>query len=236
VPANFLGKWTGTLLVDGCPSYNPICAANGITRAGCWVHARRYFREALESGAREAAPIFRMVSRLFALERAVRQRVQREGLSHARMLELRGRVRDRSACGLIARMLEAARELELKRTTLPKSRLGKALTYLLNQQGPLSVFLKHPALPIHNNDEERDLRHIIIGRKNWMIFASVRGGQVACRLYSLMLSCRQNEVNPEAYIADVLMAVATTPAAEIARLTPWAWAEDRRAQAGMRAG
>ncbi len=56
-----------------------------------------------------------------------------------------------------------------------------------------------------------------------MVFASERGGEVACRLYSLMLSCRQNGVDPEAYLADVLMAVATTPASEIASLTPWAW-------------
>ena len=235
VPANFLDKWTGALLTDGCASYGPICAVNGITRAGCWAHARRYFREALESGAKDAAPIFRMVNRLFALERGVRQRAERENLSHAGMLELRGRVRERSARGLIARMLEAADELQRKRTTLPKSRLGKALTYLLNQQSPLSAFLKDSALPIHNNDEERDLRHIIVGRKNWMIFASERGGQVACRQYSLMLSCRQNGVNPEAYIADVLMAVATTPASEISKLTPWAWAEARRVEAEVKA-
>jgi len=169
-----------------------------------------------------------MVNRLFALERGVRQRAEREDLGHADMLELRGKVRERSAAGLIARLLEAGGELERKRTTLPKSRLGKALSYLLNQQGPLSAFLKDPALPIHNNDEERDLRHIIIGRKNWMIFASELGGQVACRLYSLMLSCRQNGVNPEAYLADVLMRVASTPDSEIASLTPWAWGAARK--------
>ncbi len=53
-------------------------------------------------------------------------------------------------------------------------------------------------MPIHNNDAERDLHHVVTGRKNWMIFASDRGVQVACRLYILMLSCRQNGVNSEA--------------------------------------
>ena len=76
---------------------------------------------------------------------------------------------------------------------------------------------------------ERDLRHVVTGRKNWLVFGSERGGEVACRLYSLMLSCRQNGVDPEAYLADVLMAVATTPASEIASLTPWAWAARHRA-------
>ncbi|NOY93359.1 MAG: IS66 family transposase [Deltaproteobacteria bacterium] len=231
VPASFLGAWIGTLLIDGFGSYNPICKANGITRAGCWAHARRYFREALEGGAADAAPLLRMISRLFALERGVRQRAERLGLSHDEMLTLRGKVRARSANPLLVRMLDAARELEGQRTVLPKSKLGRAVTYLLNQQKPLRTFIDDALVPIHNNDEERDLRHIIIGRKNWMVFASLRGGEVACRLYSLMLSCRQNGVNPEAYVADVLMAVETTPNSEIASLTPWAWGAARKAAA-----
>ncbi len=172
-----------------------------------------------------------MINRLFALERAVRQRAERRELSFDGRLELRGEVRLRSAAPLLVRMLDAARELEHKRTTLPKSKSGKAVTYLLNQQKPLSVFLGDARVPIHNNDSERDLRHIVIGRKNWMMFASLRGGEVACRLYSLMLSCRQNGVNPEAYIADVLMAVEETPSTAIASLTPWAWGATRKLEA-----
>lgn len=231
VPADFLGGWSETLLTDGFASYNPICERNGITRAGCWAHARRYFRDALEGGAAEAAPILRMINRLFALERAVRQRAEGRELNFDEMLELRGEVRLRSAAPLLVRMLDAARELEHKRTTLPKSKLGKAVTYLLNQQKPLSVFLGDARVPIHNNDAERDLRHIVIGRKNWMVFGSLRGGEVACRLYSLMLSCRQNGVNPEAFIADVLMAVEVTSSTDIASLTPWAWGKARKLEA-----
>ena len=80
-----------------------------------------------------------------------------------------------------------------------------------------------PRLPIHNNDSERDLRHVAVGRKNWLVFASPRGGEVACRLYSLVLSCKQCGADPEAYLEDALMKVATTPASEVASLTPWAW-------------
>jgi len=53
------------------------------------------------------------------------------------------------------------------RSTLPKSKLGKALGYLHSQRAPLSVFLEDPRIPIHNNDSERDLRHLAIGRNNW---------------------------------------------------------------------
>ena len=147
------------------------------------------------------------------------------------MLELRGQVRARRSAALIEKMHAAAERLGNKRSTLPKSKLGKAITYLANQRGPLGAFLDNPGVPIHNNDQERDLRHIITGRKNWLLFASPRGGEVACRLYSLILSCIQNGVNPEAYIEDVLMAVATTPMSEIASLTPWAWDRARAAEA-----
>ena len=80
-----------------------------------------------------------------------------------------------------------------------------------------------PRIPIHNNDTERDLRHLAVGRNNWMIFASPLGGEVACRLYSLVLSCKENGVDPQAYLEDVLGRVATTPMSAIAELTPWGW-------------
>ena len=115
-----------------------------------------------------------------------------------------------------------------QRSTLPKSKLGKALGYLESQSKSLAAFLADPRLPIHNNDSERDLRHLAIGRKNWLVFGSQRGGEVACRLYSLMLSCKQCGANPEEYLEDVLRKVATTPASEIATLTPWAWRAERQ--------
>lgn len=101
--------------------------------------------------------------------------------------------------------------------------LAKALGYLMLQRKSLMAFLDDPRLPIHNNDSERDLRHLAVGRKNWMVFGSQRGGEVACRMYSLILSCKQCGADLEAYLEDVLMKVATTPASEIASLTPWAW-------------
>ena len=114
-------------------------------------------------------------------------------------------------------------ELDALPAILPQSKLGKGITYALNQETRLGVFLDDACVPMYNNDSERDLRHIIIGLKNWMTFANHRGNEVACRLYSLRLSYRQNNVNPEKYLANVLMRVATTPSSKIASLTPWAW-------------
>ena len=80
-------------------------------------------------------------------------------------------------------------------STLPRSQLGKALAYLENQRESLEVFLNDPRVPLSNNDCERDLRHVVVGRANWLVFASPRGGEVACRLYSLVLSCKENGVD-----------------------------------------
>ena len=92
-------------------------------------------------------------------------------------------------------------------------------TYLLNQRSTLSAFLDDPRIPIQNNDAERDLRHIAVRRKNWMIFGSQRGGKVAARLYSLVLSAKQARVDVLEYLQDVLEKVSTTPASQIARLS-----------------
>jgi hypothetical protein len=82
--------------------------------------------------------------------------------------------------------------------------------------------------PIHNNDEEPDLRHVSVGRNNCQILGSERGGQVACRMYSLVLSCKHAGVDPQAYIEDVLGRISTTKTSEIATLTPWASAAARK--------
>jgi len=231
-PTGFLGEWSGTLITDGYAGYNQVCETNGIRRAGCWSHARRKFKEALDTGSKDAAwPLF-LIGRLFALERAVVGRAEREGMGLDELVLLRGEVRARHSRALVERIHEAGWDLFEKRSTLPKSKLGKAVGYLTNQREYLDAFLEDARIPIHNNDSERDMRHVVTGRKNWLIFASPKGGEVACRLISLMLSCRQNGVNPEAYIADVLMAVATTPSSKIASLTPWAWGAARESRLG----
>jgi len=223
VPTGFLGDWSGTLITDGYDGYNPVAEKNGITRAGCWAHARRPFRQMLEKYPKWAGAPLLMINRLFALERAIGNRATRQGLNEDETLELRRAVRARSSRRRVDRIMALLFELDAVPAILPQSKLGKGIKYVLNQEDRLRVFLGDPRVPMHNNDSERDLRHIIVGRNNWMIFASARGGEVACRLYSLMLSCRQNGVNPETYLEDVLMAVATTPDAQLANLTPWAW-------------
>ena len=227
-PTQFLGKWSGTLIADGYAGYDQVVSANGIRRAGCWAHARRKLKEALDTGSESAAPLLGLVQRLFEVERPINEQVQAGEIAREQQLEQRRIARtEQSAKAIAAINAEVERLLPL-RSTLPKSKLGKALGYLHSQRAPLTVFLEDPRIPIHNNDSERDLRHLAIGRNNWLVFGSQLGGEVACRMYSLMLSCKQGGVDPEVYIADGLDKISVVPASQIASLTPWAWEAARR--------
>ncbi len=228
-PIRFLGDWTGTLILDGYSGYDEVIRTNRIRRAGCWSHARRKLKEALDTGSAGAAGVLDLVQKLFAVERPINERVLAGEICREEQLELRRVARAEQSRGIIDAIYAEAEVLGRQRSTLPKSKLGKALGYLASQRPALSLFLDDPRIPIHNNDSERDLRHLAIGRKNWLVFGSQRGGEVACRLYSLMLSCKQAGADPEAYLEDVLMRVASTPASEIASLTPWAWQAARNA-------
>ena len=223
-PLQFLGGWSGTLITDGYSGFHEVARRNGIVRAGCWSHARRKLKEALDTGSRAAASVLRPIQRLFWIERALVRRAERDGIDRDGLVDLRRRVRATRSRRVIDSIYAQVDVLDRDRATVPKSKLGKALGYLDRQRDPLTVFLEEPRIPIHNNDQERDLRHLAVGRKNWLVFASERGGDVACRLYSLVLSCKQAGVDPEAYIEDLLSKISTTPASKIATLTPWAWA------------
>lgn len=222
-PLGFLKDWSGTLITDGYSGYDEVIRRNGIVRAGCMAHARRKAREALTAGSKRAAELLRPMQRLFWLERAMARRAEQRELSRDDFVTLRREVRERRSRVVWSELCAAVERLRRDRATLPKSLLGKTVTYLVNQQEALAAFLADPRIPIHNNDTERDLRHLAVGRNNWMIFASPRGGKVACRLYSLVLSCKHSGVDPQAYLEDVLGRVATTPMSEIASLTPWGW-------------
>lgn len=171
------------------------------------------------------------INRLFWIDRAVNRRADRLGLDLEARRELRGRVRARRSAAVVRRLYETANRLAQDVATLPRGQLGKALAYFENQRQPLEVFLDDPRVPLSNNDTERDLRHIVVGRANWLSFASPKGGEVACRLYSLVLSCKENGVDPEAYVEDLLTRISTTPESRIAELTPWGWAAARAAEA-----
>ncbi len=105
----------------------------------------------------------------------------------------------------------------------PKSPLGVALRYTKGQWSALTRFLEDPSLPLDNNAAERALRVMALGRKNYLFVGNDKAGQTLAGLASLVATCEANGVNPEAYLADVLMRLGSHPAARLDELLPHRW-------------
>lgn len=109
--------------------------------------------------------------------------------------------------------------------------MAKATDYLRNQRKQLRPFLREGLVPLDNNACERATRPVAIGRKNWLFAGSMRGGRAAAVIYTLVESCKLAGVDVLAYLADVLLRVATHPASRIDELLPANWAKHFAPQA-----
>jgi len=114
---------------------------------------------------------------------------------------------------------------ELRKATLPKSLLGKAVGYFLNQWDALCLFTGNGRVAIDNNRVERQMRCVAVGRKNWLFAGSEEGGHRAAAIYSLVCTCSLLGIEPWAYLKDVLQKLAE--GADPATLTPRLWKSAR---------
>ena len=161
---------------------------------------------------RAAAPVLALIQQLYEVERDVADADARGAPRR------RGRRRPRRC----SRHLDQVRQ-ELTPRVLPKSPLGEALRYLDHQWGALQRYLTTASLLIDNNNAERQLRAVAVGRKNWLFAGSFEGARRAALLYSLIQSCRLVDVSPFLYLRDVLVRVATHPHQRLHELTPRGW-------------
>jgi transposase len=188
----FLAGYTGWLQTDGYSGYGVIPR---IRQAGCWAHARRYFTKALEvlpeplqdkpSAAREGIAV---CNRLFAIERDLAGKSRNERLATRQEL-----------CPPI---LDAFHDW-LRKTrpgVPPKSALGKAVVYCLNQWVPLTAFLLDGDLEIDNNRAERSIKPFVIGRKNWLFSNTPRGARASAIVYSIVETAKENGLKPFEYL------------------------------------
>lgn len=217
VPLAFLARWKGTLQTDGYQGYDQVVRTNGLPHAGCWSHARRKLKKALDLGVKEAEVMIDLLRPLWQIEAAVKTRIAAKKLDHAAAEELRRRVRDRRSKSAVARIRKELDRLRAAPGLLPKSPLGKAATYLHNQWAELLVFLDDPQVEIDTNAIERAIRPIAIGRRNWHVAGSPQGAETAAALFSIIGMCKALDIDPHAYLADVLERV--SPYADLAALT-----------------
>jgi transposase len=210
-PERILRHYQGYLQADAYSGYDRIMARRGVVEVGCWAHARRKFVEAMDSSPDHATAVVAAIRRLYMIERQARE------LSP----EDRQAVREERARPILATMEEGLELLD--QIALPQSPLGKAVTYARNQWPALTRYVEDGRLPIDNNAAERTMRRVAVGRKNWLFAGSPAGGERAAVLYSLVESCRLAQVEPFAYLRDVISRVATHPMSRIGELTPRGW-------------
>ena len=234
-PQKHLVGYGGILQSDCYNGFEPISVAEQkavpITFAFCHAHARRKFFELadIEKRARDRKRNGRPISPI-ALE-AVKQfdalfEIERQinGLSAAERLAVR---REKSK-PLFDDMHEW---LKRERATLTRSsEVIGAMDYMLKRWDGFARFLEDGRVCLTNNAAERALRGIALGRRNWTFAGSQRGADRAAVMLTLITTCRLNDVDPKAWLADVLARIADLPVARLHELLPWEWKRLRQAE------
>ena len=210
-PKYFLRDYQQVLLADGYGGYDGVVAGNTITRAGCWAHTRRKFIDAEKVAPEIAREAVELIGDLFRVERRAKD------LSVEQRLALR---RAESA-PVLAKLREKL--LGWKEQLLPKHPMAEAIDYALNQWAELNVFCSDGAVPIDNNVSEREMKRIILSRKNSLFVGNPRGGRTAAILASLTSTCRRHEVDPQLYLTQLLMNLPQTKMSELSDWLPDQW-------------
>ena len=230
-PLEFLGDWTGLLQKDDYSGYDAVVKRNGIIPFGCMAHARRRFKDAREVSRVQCDVALRWIGRLYRIEDRMKQRAREGNLTWDEFLELRRAKRQSRMKRDMERLKEQIDAWSDDPDVLPKSPLGGAVRYMRELWTDLARFLDYPEVEIDNNRAENAIRPVAMGRRNWMFTGSPKGGECCATMYSLVGICKALELNPEAYLLDVLGRLSTTPASRVHELTPWAWAEARQVAA-----
>jgi transposase len=226
-PERHLKTFTGILQADAYGGYNPLFKVdrdpNPLRQAFCWAHARRKFFVLADVSAnvkrgKNAAPISPMaleavkrIDGLFDIEREI------NGFTADQRLERRRKE------GLpLVDDLQAW--LQTERAKLSRSSpVAEAIDYMLKRWDGFTSFLDDGRICLTNNAAERALRGFALGRKSWLFAGSDRGADRAAFMATLIISAKLNDIDPQAWLADVLARIADTPMTRLEQLLPWNW-------------
>jgi len=219
-PMTFLKGFRQTLVADAYGGYDGVVVGNEIIRVGCWAHARRKFVDAEKAHPQIAQEAVRIIRQLYAVEE------QAKNMNSDDRLCLR-----RSQSQLVlARLRE--RLWTWKDQLLPKHPMAEAVNYALNQWNELNVFTSDGAVPIDNNISERDVKRIVLNRKNSLFVGNERGGQTAAILSSITSSCKRHGIDPQHYLTQLLTNLPGMPMSEIEQWLPDKWKRRNPKSAG----
>jgi len=200
IPNGFFDEFSGYLHVDGYAGYNDI--SNTIL-VGCWAHARRKFVEVAKSAKNKKGLAHHVICEIKKLYK-VEKDAKKNNLSHEDLKQLR----NEKSKPLLDKLFIWLNEKQ--KTTPPKSPIGKAIAYTLNQWGKLVRYLDDGRLEIDNNRSERAVKPFVIGRKNWMFSDRVHGAKAGANIYSLIETCKANGIEPYAYLRFILKTLPVT--------------------------
>jgi transposase len=223
-PEAHLASYAGLMQADAYSGFNRLYEASRrpgpIIEASCWAHARRkFFDLARINKAPIAIEAVERIDALFAIEREINGASPHE----------RKRVRNERSRPLITALETWLREQRRKLSA--RNEIAKAIQYSLNRWTALTRFLDDGRLCMSNNAAERALRGIAVGRHNWTFAGSDEGGRRAATIYTLVETAKLNDVDPQAWLTDVLARLQDHPARRIDELLPWNWKRARGTKA-----
>jgi transposase len=215
-PERFLKGFRGYLHTDGYAVYDKL---PDVRRVACWAHARRKFHEANKllpkAGQRKGSAFYALneIQKLYGVEKALA----------GKPLPERQQIREEKARPVLDKFHDWLCRQQSRH--LPKSPLGRAINYCLDQWPALMRYLEQGDLAIDNNVIERDIRPFAIGRKNWLFSQSQNGARSSAMLYSLALTARANALDPYQYFRKLFTELPNTPYEDWEQLMPWMLAE-----------
>lgn len=213
-PASFLANYQGAMHADAYGGYDGIVLGSEgqIVRVACGAHIRRKFVEAKSNAPRESAQMLEWFRQLYDIEDRAREF----------SAEDRQALRQRESLPILAKMKARLDELSLR--VLPKSSLGQAVSYALNQWSAFCQYVEDGRRTIDNNHSERTLRPQAIGRKNWLFLGHETAGPRAAVLFTILASAKRHRIEPWAYVTDVLVKLAAETT-DLDALLPDRWAQ-----------
>jgi transposase len=218
-PEKFLKGWEGILQTDGYQAYDNI-GGEKLVHVGCWAHARRKFVDAVKVNPDDGEAV-KMVVRMDALFLVDRE-ARKQEMSVEERLALRREHAEEWA-------EEIRRECAtLSRTVLPKSALGQAVNYTLNQWPKLRRCFDYAEVELSNNLAENSMRGVALGRKNWLHVGDQKAGPKVAAILSVVESCRRLGAPVRDYLLAVLPGIEDRKLSEVAQLTPARWLDARR--------
>ena len=215
-PQKHLAAYSGLMQADAYSGYNALYAEGRtpgrIFEAACWAHGRRKFFELAElQKAPVAIEAVRRIDELFAIER----QINGQPPEHRRAVR---QARSKPLADALEKWLR-----EERRKLSSKSPVAKAVDYSIKRWPAFARFLDDGHICMSNNAAERAVRGVAVGRRNWTFCGSDAGGQRAAAIYTLIETCKLNDVDAQRWLADVLARIADHPAKRVSELLPWNW-------------